>query len=545
MFHRLWVFFFACSLSPATALGQCTAVYPESEAILAPGASAWDLFGIDLAVSGDRLVVGAPYASGLALSTGSVSTFVHDGIAWQPEAQLYGSDSVSGDHFGQSVAMDGELLVVGAWRAHATAEDSGAAYVFRLGAEGWVQEAKLVGSDTQAEDLFGSDVAVQGETIVIGAWWHDTAGVERSGKVYVFRRVDSAWTEVEVLTAESPANFARFGFSVSIDADRLVVGAPGDGVVVQSGGTVHIFREQGAGDWVEEQQLLASPSDFLAERGYSVAIEGETIAVGSADANEPSTVRVYDFDGVEWSETAALQACDAWPRDDFGCSVALRGDQLLVGAQKRLVAPDMTGAAYLFHRDADEWLLDAQLIASDLQLENNLGISVGFHGERLLVGADWSGLAGFRSGTVYEYEMPSSLGEHLCPPMPNSSGHAATLTASGSCSVAANDLVLRAFVSPRETPGLLIYGSNTVQLPFGDGYLCVSPFHPGIIRLNPLVQADQAGVLSRAIDFTGLPAAGAIEPGSTWNFQFWFRDPMGPGGTGFNLSNALQLEFEP
>lgn len=132
-----------------------------------------------------------------------------------------------------------------------------------------------------------------------------------------------------------------------------------------------------------------------------------------------------------------------------------------------------------------------------------------------------------------------------CSVAPNSVGAGARLSALGSTSVGANELRLRATGCTPSQHGLFFYGPNATQVPFGDGFLCVSG---GAHRLNPPSAASSQGELERALDFGAPPMArgpGAVLPGSTWRFQLWYRDPTGPGGTGFNLSDALAIRFCP
>lgn len=134
--------------------------------------------------------------------------------------------------------------------------------------------------------------------------------------------------------------------------------------------------------------------------------------------------------------------------------------------------------------------------------------------------------------------------ERYCASLPNSTGAAAIIDVSGSLSVSANDMHLLASGCPPGKRGLFLYGGTRVQYPFGDGYLCISPISPGLFRIPAPQTIDPAGQVDLSVDFTSLPAQGAIIAGSTWNFQFWFRDPL-PAGSGFNLSDAIGASFCP
>lgn len=133
---------------------------------------------------------------------------------------------------------------------------------------------------------------------------------------------------------------------------------------------------------------------------------------------------------------------------------------------------------------------------------------------------------------------------NFCESSPNSSGLAARMQFTGSLSIEANRASLEVFQAPAGHPGFFFYGRDPFHVPMFDGYLCVSPFSPGLVRLDPGLFTDAAGHAQRALDFQALPALGEITPGSTWRFQFWFRD-WTTGGAGSNLSDGLEVAFCP
>lgn len=147
------------------------------------------------------------------------------------------------------------------------------------------------------------------------------------------------------------------------------------------------------------------------------------------------------------------------------------------------------------------------------------------------------------------YEVNLVLGEcgavsSYCTSTPNSTGQAATIQMSGNLSVAVNQATLQAFGCPPNKLGLFFYGRHRVQRLMADGFLCISPFAPGLFRLRPLDYADGAGHVVRALDFDALTGSGQILGGSTWCFQYWYRD-QAAGGTGTNLTDAVQVTFCP
>jgi hypothetical protein len=153
-----------------------------------------------------------------------------------------------------------------------------------------------------------------------------------------------------------------------------------------------------------------------------------------------------------------------------------------------------------------------------------------------LVGAEW-----------YEVELSVvTCGQftRYCTSTPNSTGLPATIGIAGSLSVAANDVHLLAFQCPPTRPGLFIYGANPTQIPFADGYLCISPFYPGLHRVGGATFLDSNGAANLQLNLQALPPGAPIFSGSTWNFQFWYRD-LPAGHSGSNLTDALSVTFCP
>ncbi|MDP6538929.1 MAG: M12 family metallo-peptidase [Planctomycetota bacterium] len=140
------------------------------------------------------------------------------------------------------------------------------------------------------------------------------------------------------------------------------------------------------------------------------------------------------------------------------------------------------------------------------------------------------------------------VGVNFCAANPNSTGLAAVIGFSGTTSVSAGDLSLSVWTAPPHQFGLFFYGPERADVPFGDGVLCVGPGNAGLFRFNPPLLTDGFGDLDRPVDFGAPPASagpGALLPGGAWHFQFWVRDPLGPGGSGFNFSDGLTLLFCP
>jgi len=357
----------------------------------ASNTGAFDYFGFSVAVSGDTVVVGAygesSSATGVngnqvdnsAANSGAAYVFVRNGGTWTQQAYLKASNTEAGDSFG-SVAVSGDTVVVGGGddssatgvngnQADNSAPGSGAAYVFVRSGVTWTQQAYLKASNTEAGDSFGS-VAVSGDTVVVGASreYSSATGVNGnqadnsapdSGAAYVFVRSGGTWTQQAYLKASNAGRNDYFGASVGVSGDTVVVGASGerssatgvngnqaDNSAINSG-AVYVFVRSGA-TWTQQAYLKASNTEAGDYFGSSVAVSGDTVVVGAdeersnatgvngneADNSTPGSGAAYVFvrNGGTWTQQAYLKASNTEMGDEFGRSVAVSGDTLIVGA---------------------------------------------------------------------------------------------------------------------------------------------------------------------------------------------------------------------
>ncbi len=196
----------------------------EEAKLTAADAKPNDLFGYFVAVSGDRVVVGTPLDDELGNDAGAVHVYRFDGRSWNLEARLAASDAAPFDQFGFSVAVSDDRVAVGAHLDDDAGSRSGAAYIFRFDGAEWVEEAKLTASDAAALDQFGAAISISSDTVVIGAHGNDHAGPQ-SGAAYVYRFDGLSWIEQAKLISSDADEDDRFGRSVSVSGDTAVVGA--------------------------------------------------------------------------------------------------------------------------------------------------------------------------------------------------------------------------------------------------------------------------------------------------------------------------------
>ncbi|MDD2769888.1 MAG: hypothetical protein PHT19_14250 [Methylococcus sp.] len=324
----------------------------EQAKLTAPGKAA---FGAAVAVSGDTVLVAAPQAND---GTGSVYVFVRPegGVTWSQQAELSASDAVAGDTFGRAVALAGNTAIIGASTVNAA---TGAAYVFVRsdGETAWRQQAKLYAFDGQAGDLFGSSVALSGNTALVGM----VGGEKRTGAAYVFARLDNeeiAWSEQAKLTSTEAVSGDLFGISVALSGDTALVGAPG----AKTGtGAAYVFaRRAGEANWTQQAELTVGDASRGSAFGCSVGVSGDLAIVGAYNVqNEPGAAYVFArADGdTTWSEQAKLVASDGEAHNDFGSAVALSGSTAMAGAMgtgPKAGNGMATGSAYVYNLQQGE-----------------------------------------------------------------------------------------------------------------------------------------------------------------------------------------------
>ena len=341
-----------------------------------------EVFGTSVAISGETVVVGAP--RGGSMFEGSAYVFVRSGGGWSQQQKLEASDRALIDLFGTSVAISGETVVVGATRGGSM--DQGLAYVFVRSGGGWSQQQKLEASDGAPIDLFGTSVAISGETVVVGAPY---GGSMDQGLAYVFVRSGGGWSQQQKLEA-SDAPALNFGTSVAISGETVVVGAPGAGSNFE--GSAYVFVRSGVG-WSQQQKLEASDAVVFGALGTSVAISGETVVAGAQGGGSNNQGSAYVFvrsSGGGWSQQQKLEASDAPAfNDQFGASVAISGETIVVGRLRGGTGPVNDGSAYVFVRSGVRWSQPQKLQASDA---SEFGASVAISGETVVVGAPSSSM---------------------------------------------------------------------------------------------------------------------------------------------------------
>ena len=386
-----------------------------------------DEFGWSGAVSGDWMVVSAPFHDRNGPQSGTAYLYKRTAEVWSEHQQLLAPDGAANDWFARWVEIDGDTLIATAPFADLSADlaDAGAVYVFERQGDTWEVSAKLTGSPPQNGQLFGWNAAIDGDTIIVGG---NGNTAERGGVSYIFRRGPGGWAQEALLQPPTSAKDDEFGFYVALDGDTAVIGAPrvslnGSG---EQDGVAFVYQRRPAG-WQQAARLLPSPMFTGAWFGSSITIEDDLIAVGAFHASprgeDSGAVYLFHRQDDDWAlggfdrpADEMLLAQETTTGDWFGYSVALLDDTLLVGASRRdhprLPVIGM-GVAYVFTFADNGWTQSAVLRPDDAQTAGDdagFGWDVWLTADTIGVGA-WlaDNPAGVDAGSAYVYRRVGAL----------------------------------------------------------------------------------------------------------------------------------------
>ncbi len=335
------------------------------------------------------------------------------------ESKITAFDGADYDYFGGSVAIDRDTMVVGAYKNDDKGADAGAAYIYERNAKGkWVLVKKIQNPDEE-DRLFGHSVAISGNTVVIGVYLGGD-GSSYPGLAYIFERNQGGndrWGQVKKLLASDRASNDSFGRSVAISGDTVVVGAAyKDDDKGLNSGAAYVFErnKDGIDNWGEAKKLLASDGAAGDEFGRSVAISGDTVVVGAWETDDKGTDSgsAYIFernqgDRNRWGQVKKLLVSDGVAGDNFGNSVAVSGNTIVVGAYRDDDSGSGSGSVYIFERNqsgSNKWGQVIKLLASDGAAGDEFGDSVAVSGNTVVVGADRDDDNGTNSGSIYIFK---------------------------------------------------------------------------------------------------------------------------------------------
>jgi uncharacterized protein (TIGR03437 family) len=389
-------------------------VWSFQQKLTADDGEKFDFFGISIAVSGDTVVVGAAIDNiGANIEQGSAYVFARSGAIWSFQQKLTADDGAADNHFGNAVAISGDTMIIGAVRNDVNGNtNQRAAYIFVRSGTVWLNQQKLMADDGAEGDLFGISVALHGNTALIGAHGDDIGAVENQGSAYLFSRSGAIWTQRQKLTARDGAADDFFGQAVALGRDIAIAGAIGTDIGVNMNqGALYLF----GCSYVEQQTLTGAGGAASDNFGAAVSIDGDTAVVGApfddvGTASDQGSAFVFVRNGTAWTQAAQVFANDGAAGDQFGHSVAISGDYIVIGAHGKNINGNLDqGAAYVFVRSGGTWTQQARLLADDGADEEFFGFSVSLSGARVAVGASQDNIGGKQNqGSVYLFARSGS-----------------------------------------------------------------------------------------------------------------------------------------
>lgn len=447
-------------------------------------------FGLIIDVDGNRAIIGAPYGA----SKGAVFILDYNGQNWETSQIIHAMDGQGGDQFGFSVSLSGNRALIGAPFDDNNGNDSGSAYIFDLVDSTWSQTTKLASNNGTANHQFGYSVSLSNDSALIGTNLGNSAFVFEllennwikkiklsikniafdgfgrsvslyenralvgapydedngtgSGAVYVFDRLNSVWSQTNKLIAADGSVHDRFGYSVSLSNDKLLVGTG-------HGYSAYIFDYTNT-NWIQTTKLTANnPEGNPVDLGQSVSLldnkalvgteddasaylfelsNGEwsltaklntnnriingskyfvglstnfsfIAAPGSYEQDIPNSIYVYELIGKTWTQTGQLSNGDYATNDRFGSSVSISGNKALIGGFKDGDNGYLSGSAYIFESINNIWTLMAKITAKDGSAFDSFGYSVNLSGEKAIIGAYYTDEKGEASGSAYIFEL--------------------------------------------------------------------------------------------------------------------------------------------
>jgi hypothetical protein len=322
---------------------------------------------VSISSDGDTVIVAAVYDDDASdINSGSAYIFTRSGTSWSQQAKIQASNTEAQENFGHSVSIsnDGNTAIIGAIGSYYVpdgANNAGSAFVFTRSGTSWSQQAKIQPSDIQADDRFGAAVSISGDgnTAIIGANKKDTGGTD-AGAAYIYTRSGTSWSQqAKILSSDRQSN-DEFGSAVSIsnDGNTAIVGAPNEDTGSNNKGSAYIFTRSGT-SWSQQAKIQTSVSNAgsFGKFGESVSIseDGNIVLVGHKGyeqfaRNDEGAAHIFTRSGTTWTEQATIQASDRQNYDEFGLSVSISadGETAIVGGHKEDTGGTDAGAAYIF-----------------------------------------------------------------------------------------------------------------------------------------------------------------------------------------------------
>jgi hypothetical protein len=378
-----------------------------------PGAAANDQFGFSVAFSGNRVVVGAPYSDVSASNAGRAYVFdLSSGTPSTPALTLSNPDPAVDDQFGNAVAVSGDRVVVGAYGDDTGAGNAGTVYAYDLGGETPAMPTLTLHDPSPAgDDQFGISVAVSGNRLVVGVYGDDTGGLD-AGAAYVYDLSGGTPTTPTVtLFNPTPSTSDQFGHAVAIEGSQVLVGTHQDDTAATDAGTAYLF-DVASPTPATVVKTLTSPQPISGEGfGWAVAVSGTHLVVGAPATNAGATAsgRAYAYTSTDTSVTT-FDSPDPFANDHFGRALALDGNRYVVGAPDSDASATLTDSGGIYLYDLGSATPDRPVLTilnPSPATNDQFGAAVALSGSLVVVGVPLKDTTATDAGRVYVYDAAS------------------------------------------------------------------------------------------------------------------------------------------
>ena len=428
-----------------------------------------DQFGASVSIDGTYMVIGAPRNDGRSgKDTGAAYIFRNNGTQWIQEAKIRGDDTIQHNHFGESVSIHKKHVIIGARGENRKDNNTGAAYIFRRDGTQWIQEASVQENNPAENDWFGTSVSIHNTYAAVGAVGKDIGGIN-TGVVYVFRRDGTQWIQEAKIKGKDTTAQDDFGNSVAIGESSIVVGAQRNRNIKNDAGSVYAFnitdaphertliKDDECGNGIcdkgkcvectknshckdkicednkcittcasipinnhcyngdvfvrsmpQEAKIQGHDTQEGDQFGASVSIDGTYMVIGAPEndgrsGKDTGAAYIFRNNGTQWIQEAKIQGHDTQEGDQFGASVSIDGTYMVIGAPENDGRSGKdTGAAYIFRNNGTQWIQEAKIQGHDTQEGDQFGASVSIDGTYMVIGApENDGRSGKDTGAAY------------------------------------------------------------------------------------------------------------------------------------------------
>ncbi|MDF9794987.1 gliding motility-associated-like protein [Catalinimonas alkaloidigena] len=339
-------------------------------------------FGLPVSIEGNYAITGANNDATNGTGSGAAYIFKKDGEKWSFHTKLLAPDGVQGDSFGEAVSIYGNFAIVGASFDDDLGSRSGSAYIFYRDMGEWRFHSKIHASEGKADEMFGNSVSIHGNYALIGS---------KEGAAYVFVLQGDNWIQQAKLTNPDDNIWAaRFGSFVSLDQNYAIVSAYREN---EDSGAAYIFARNGE-QWTFQAKLTASDASEGASFGISVSIEDPYVVIGAFrddnTAENAGAAYIFLRNGEDWIQQKKIISPDGDKNDWFGVGISISGNYLLVGADRDSELAYKAGAAYLYHREGSDWKLQSKIMASNGKASDVFGQWLSIDRKNIMIGANSS-----------------------------------------------------------------------------------------------------------------------------------------------------------